>query len=122
MWSCQRQSSETDLSRIYCTRLQSTFHLSIEYDEDAFYCCSADFEATMRASLFITCYNDTLFPETGQAVVRLLERLGFDDQDFPTMARSVRLSGELDGFGITVQEGILRAVVPIASDVIRHWQ
>ena len=30
----------------------------------------------MRVSLFITCYNDTLFPETGQAVVRLLERLG----------------------------------------------
>lgn len=38
----------------------------------------------MRASLFITCYNDTLFPETGRAVVRLLERLGvgldFDTQ------------------------------------------
>ena len=32
----------------------------------------------MRASLFITCYNDTLFPETGQAVVRLLERLGIE--------------------------------------------
>jgi L-lactate dehydrogenase complex protein LldE len=31
---------------------------------------------SMRASLFITCYNDTLFPETGRAVVRLLERLG----------------------------------------------
>jgi L-lactate dehydrogenase complex protein LldE len=30
----------------------------------------------MRASLFITCYNDTLFPETGRAVVCLLERLG----------------------------------------------
>jgi L-lactate dehydrogenase complex protein LldE len=30
----------------------------------------------MRASLFITCYNDTLFPETGRAVVTLLERLG----------------------------------------------
>jgi L-lactate dehydrogenase complex protein LldE len=30
----------------------------------------------MRASIFITCYNDTLFPETGRAVVRLLERLG----------------------------------------------
>jgi len=30
----------------------------------------------MRISLFITCYNDTLFPETGRAVVRLLERLG----------------------------------------------
>ena len=31
---------------------------------------------SMRASLFITCYNDTLFPETGRAVVSLLERLG----------------------------------------------
>src|ERR1700739_102055 len=30
----------------------------------------------MRASLFITCYNDTLFPETGRAVVHLRERLG----------------------------------------------
>ena len=30
----------------------------------------------MRIALFITCYNDTLFPETGVAVVRVLERLG----------------------------------------------
>jgi L-lactate dehydrogenase complex protein LldE len=30
----------------------------------------------VRIALFITCYNDTLFPGTGQAVVRLLERLG----------------------------------------------
>ncbi len=30
----------------------------------------------MLISLFITCYNDTLFPETGKAVVALLERLG----------------------------------------------
>ena len=30
----------------------------------------------MRVSLFITCFNDTLFPATGRAVVRLLERLG----------------------------------------------
>ena len=36
----------------------------------------------MRVSLFITCFNDTLFPETGRAVVRLLERLGHD-VDFP---------------------------------------
>ncbi|HWA93149.1 MAG TPA: (Fe-S)-binding protein [Terracidiphilus sp.] len=32
----------------------------------------------MRASLFVTCYNDTLFPETGRAVVALLERLGVE--------------------------------------------
>src|SRR5689334_3561648 len=30
----------------------------------------------MRVALFITCFNDTLFPQTGQAVVRILERLG----------------------------------------------
>lgn len=37
----------------------------------------------MRASLFITCYNDTLFPETGRAVVALLERLGVQLQFHP---------------------------------------
>ena len=36
----------------------------------------------MRASLFITCFNDTLFPATGRATVRLLERLGVQ-VDFP---------------------------------------
>ena len=30
----------------------------------------------MKISLFIACYNDTLFPETGKAVVSVLERLG----------------------------------------------
>ena len=36
----------------------------------------------MRVSLFVTCFNDTLFPQTGRAVVRLLERLGCD-VEFP---------------------------------------
>jgi L-lactate dehydrogenase complex protein LldE len=31
----------------------------------------------MRISLFITCFNDTLFPQTGRAMVQLLERLGY---------------------------------------------
>ena len=30
----------------------------------------------MKIALFITCYNDTLFPDTGKAVVQVLERLG----------------------------------------------
>jgi len=30
----------------------------------------------MLISLFITCYNDTFFPETGKAAVTVLERLG----------------------------------------------
>ena len=32
----------------------------------------------MRVALFITCFNDTLFPDTGRATVALLERLGCD--------------------------------------------
>ena len=36
----------------------------------------------MNISLFITCFNDTLFPEAGQAMVHLLERLGHT-VDFP---------------------------------------
>ncbi|MEK6720099.1 MAG: (Fe-S)-binding protein [Chloroflexota bacterium] len=36
----------------------------------------------MRVALFITCYNDALFPEVGHAIVRLLRRLGHD-VEFP---------------------------------------
>ncbi|MEU6242054.1 (Fe-S)-binding protein [Streptomyces sp. NPDC047024] len=36
----------------------------------------------MRVALFLTCVNDTLYPDTGRAVVRLLARLGVD-VDFP---------------------------------------
>ncbi|MEX0778998.1 MAG: (Fe-S)-binding protein [Balneolales bacterium] len=37
----------------------------------------------MRISLFITCFNDMLYPETGKAVVRLLERLGHEVEFLP---------------------------------------
>src|SRR3954465_1051646 len=36
----------------------------------------------MKVALFITCFNDTLFPSTGRAVVELLERLGCE-VEFP---------------------------------------
>src|ERR671918_721149 len=36
----------------------------------------------VRVSLFVTCFNDTLFPHTGRAVVSLLERLGCE-VEFP---------------------------------------
>ncbi|CAA9457500.1 MAG: Predicted L-lactate dehydrogenase, Fe-S oxidoreductase subunit YkgE [uncultured Rubrobacteraceae bacterium] len=38
--------------------------------------------STLRVALFITCFNDTLFPETGRATVEVLERLGVR-VDFP---------------------------------------
>jgi L-lactate dehydrogenase complex protein LldE len=37
----------------------------------------------MKVALFVTCLNDTMFPSTGQAVVRLMRRLGVD-VDFPS--------------------------------------
>jgi L-lactate dehydrogenase complex protein LldE len=36
----------------------------------------------MRIALFVTCFNDMMFPGTGKATVELLERLGVD-VDFP---------------------------------------
>jgi L-lactate dehydrogenase complex protein LldE len=36
----------------------------------------------MRVALFITCFNDTLFPQTGRATVEMLERLGHE-VEFP---------------------------------------
>ena len=48
----------------------------------------------MRASLFITCYNDTLFPETGRAVVRLLERLGVELERVAERGRKLRGVGD----------------------------
>jgi len=36
----------------------------------------------MKVGLFVTCLNDTMFPQTGQATVRLLRRLGVE-VDFP---------------------------------------
>jgi L-lactate dehydrogenase complex protein LldE len=32
----------------------------------------------VRVSLFVTCFNDTLFPEAGRATVAVLERLGHE--------------------------------------------
>lgn len=37
----------------------------------------------MKVALFVTCLNDTMFPSTGQATVKLLNRLGVD-VEFPT--------------------------------------
>jgi L-lactate dehydrogenase complex protein LldE len=36
------------------------------------------YASAVRVALFITCFNDTLFPGTGRAVVEVLERLGHE--------------------------------------------
>jgi L-lactate dehydrogenase complex protein LldE len=50
------------------------YHGALEYREGG--------ETKVRVALFVTCFNDTLFPETGRATVKVLERLGVG-VDFP---------------------------------------
>jgi L-lactate dehydrogenase complex protein LldE len=40
----------------------------------------------MKLSLFITCFNDTLFPQTGRAAVQVLERLGHEVEFLPAQS------------------------------------
>jgi L-lactate dehydrogenase complex protein LldE len=40
----------------------------------------------MKISLFITCFNDTLFPQTGRAAVQVLERLGHEVDFLPAQS------------------------------------
>ena len=37
---------------------------------------TADTLRQIRISLFVTCFNDTLFPDAGRATVAVLERMG----------------------------------------------
>jgi L-lactate dehydrogenase complex protein LldE len=62
----------------------------------------------LRISLFIACYNDALFPATGKAVVRVLERLGHVVEFNPAQT----CCGQMHW-----NTGYLREAVPI----IRHF-
>jgi L-lactate dehydrogenase complex protein LldE len=85
----------------------------------------------LRVALFVTCFNDTLFPETGKAVVRLLERLGHD-VEFPEeqtccgqMHFNTGYRREAEGLArrfASVFEGAGAVVCPSASCVgmVRH--
>jgi L-lactate dehydrogenase complex protein LldE len=62
----------------------------------------------VRVSLFIACYNDTLFPQTGKAVVQVLERLGHQVEFLPAQS----CCGQMHW-----NTGYLREAVPL----IRHF-
>jgi L-lactate dehydrogenase complex protein LldE len=64
----------------------------------------------MRVALFVTCFNDALYPRTGKAVVRLLERLGHEVV-FPT---AQTCCGQ-----IHVNTGYYREAVPLAHRFLR---
>ena len=53
----------------------------------------------MGVALLITCFNDTLFPDTGRAVVELLERLGHEvsfPRSRPAAGRCTSTAGYAD--------------------------
>ena len=64
----------------------------------------------MRVALFVTCFNDALYPGTGRAVVRLLERLGHE-VEFP-LAQTC--CGQMH-----VNTGYYREAVPLANRWLR---
>jgi L-lactate dehydrogenase complex protein LldE len=78
----------------------------------------------VRIGLFVTCLGDTLFPATGQAVVRVLERLGVE-VDFPeeqTCCGQMHLNSGFADEGLAlarrlgaVFEGYEAVVTPSAS-------
>jgi L-lactate dehydrogenase complex protein LldE len=63
----------------------------------------------VRIGLFVTCLTDSLFPETGKAVVTLLERLGHR-VEFP-MAQSC--CGQMH-----VNSGYQREAIPMAKGLV----
>jgi L-lactate dehydrogenase complex protein LldE len=78
----------------------------------------------VRVALFVTCLGDTLFPSAGQALVRLLERLGVE-VDFPeeqTCCGQMHLNSGFADEGLAlarrfaaVFEGYEAVVTPSAS-------
>jgi L-lactate dehydrogenase complex protein LldE len=59
----------------------------------------------MRVALFVTCFNDVMYPQTGRAVVSLLDRLGHE-VDFP-LAQTC--CGQMH-----VNTGYYREAIPLA--------
>jgi L-lactate dehydrogenase complex protein LldE len=67
----------------------------------------------MRIALFVTCFNDTLYPGTGKAVVTLLERLGHEVA-FP--------AGQMCCGQMHYNTGYARECGPIVEEFVRTFQ
>jgi L-lactate dehydrogenase complex protein LldE len=68
----------------------------------------------VRASLFITCLADTLFPQTGRATVAVLERVGVE-VDFPLEQTCCGQMHANTGYGHEVV-GLVRRFVRVFGD------
>ena len=68
----------------------------------------------MRVSLFVACYNDLLFPNTGRAVVKVLERLGHS-VEFRTAQTCCGQMHYNSGYALEAQP-LLRRFVDVFGD------
>jgi L-lactate dehydrogenase complex protein LldE len=68
----------------------------------------------VRASLFVTCLADTLFPDTGRATVAVLERVGVK-VDFPVQQTCCGQMHANTGYGHEVV-GLVRRFVRVFGD------
>jgi L-lactate dehydrogenase complex protein LldE len=69
----------------------------------------------VRVKLFITCFNDTLFPETGRATVELLERAGCE-VDFPLQQTCCGQMHANSGYGEDAMPLVRRFLEVFAGD------
>ena len=98
----------------------------------------------MRVSLFITCFNDTLFPRTGQATVQVLERLGhtvlfpreqtccgqmhfntgYQREAIPLVRRFVQVFGDAEAVVAPSAScvGMVRELYPMAAELAHDAQ
>lgn len=67
----------------------------------------------MQIALFITCYNDTLFPDTGIAMVKVLERLGHE----VTFPRAQTCCGQMH-----LNTGYQREIIPLVRHFVDTFQ
>ena len=92
----------------------------------------------MHVSLFITCFNDTLFPQAGRATVQVLERLGqtvefpeeqtccgqmhfntgYQREALPLIRRFVQIFGQAEAIVAPSAScvGMVREVYPLAAE------
>jgi L-lactate dehydrogenase complex protein LldE len=67
----------------------------------------------MRVALFVTCFNDALYPQTGKALVRLLDRLGHEVV-FP--------QGQTCCGQMHINTGYYREAVPLAHRFVEVFE
>src|SRR5690242_871528 len=122
-WSAASADAATHIDRITTSATRATHRSMVPPEDD----CHENLvgtrdlsrrrvghDAPVRAALFITCFNDTLFPQTGRATVAVLERLGVQ-VDFPLEQTCCGQMHANSGYGHEAL-GLVRRFVRVFGD------